>query len=129
VVNEPVVALPEREILYARLLELARDEAERAAGDTRADAQYRLQDYTARYLESLLASKQFPKASAIVAGLPQETRQAMRHRLTPIEIRLAAATQQLGSILRREDIDVEQLKQGRRSATASRRRCLCTPPA
>ena len=112
VANEPVVGTAEREVLYAKLLDLARVEADRAAGDTRSDAQYRLQDYTARYLNSLLASKQFPKAAAIVAALPQEMRRGMQHSLTQIEIRLASATGQIDSILRRDDIDTDQLKQG-----------------
>jgi tetratricopeptide (TPR) repeat protein len=111
VVNDATVAPAEREMLYARLLELARVEADRAAGDSRSDAHYRLQDYTARYLTSLLASRQFPKAAAFLATMPPGVKQAMRQSLIPIEIRLAASTGQIDSILRREDIEPEQLKQ------------------
>ena len=73
----PPSELAEREVLYAKLLDLARVEAERAAGDSRSDSQYRLQDYTARYLSSLITSKQFPKAAAVIAALPQDLRQRM----------------------------------------------------
>ncbi|HYP06633.1 MAG TPA: tetratricopeptide repeat protein [Bryobacteraceae bacterium] len=127
--NNPIFAPGDRELLYAKLLDLARIDAERKAGDARNDAQYRLQDYTARYIASLLDSKQYDKARTVIVALPPETRRSMNYSLTPLEIRLAAATNQIDTILRREDIDTERLKQGaamlrQQGDTASAQRLL-----
>jgi len=112
IADEEIVGVAEREILYAKLLELARREAERRAGDDRNDARWRLQEYELRYLRSLVASKQYAKASASIEALPPDLRDGMAGSgLIPIEIQIAAATGQLDAILKRDDIESEQLKQ------------------
>ena len=60
----------EREILFANMLEQARREAERRAGDARSDARWRLQDFQMRYLRSLLATKQYTEAAEVVRSIP-----------------------------------------------------------
>jgi tetratricopeptide (TPR) repeat protein len=131
VVAEDMVEPAEREILFAKMLDLAQREAERRAGDARNDARWRLQDYQLRYLRALAGTKQYAKAADAIRGIPQDLRESMRAILIPIEIEIGAATGQLDSILQRQDIDLEQLKQAAASLRqsgdlASARRLLDT---
>jgi cellulose synthase operon protein C len=111
IVNEPIVEPAQREVLYARLLDLAQRDADRRAGDARNDARWRLQDYQLRYLRSLLASKQYTKAAASIRNIPSDLREAMHGSIVPIEIEIAATTGGLDSILSREDVSTGQLRQ------------------
>ena len=119
IVNEEIVGPAEREMLYARLLDLARRDAERRAGDARNDARWRLQDYQLRYLRSLLGNKQYTKAAGAIRMIPEDMRESMRIPLIPIEIEIAVATGALDTILKREDVSPEQLKQAAASLTQS----------
>ena len=119
IVSEEIVGPAEREILFANMLEQARREAERRAGDARSDARWRLQDFQMRYLRSLLATKQYTEAAEVVRSIPQDMRESMRGSLIPVEIEIAAAMGRLDSVLGRQDISSEQLRQAAASLRQS----------
>ena len=129
VVNSWGKSFPDREMLYAKMLELAQREAERRAGDARNDAQWRLQEYQLQYLRALVAGKQHARAAESIRLIPAELRESMRGSLIPIEIEIAAATGKLDAILARQDITTEHLRSAAASLrqageTASARRLL-----
>ncbi len=128
IVNEEIVGPDERELLYARLLELAQQDAERRAGDARNDARWRFQDYQLRYLRSLLANRQFDKAGEAIRAIPEDLQASMHGSLIPIQIEVAAAKGELASILERQDVSPDQLRQAaaslRQSGNAASARAL-----
>lgn len=109
IVSEDIIGPAERELIYAKLLDLAQREAERRAGDARNDARWRLQDYQLRYIRALLSAQQYPKATEAIRAIPQDMRQSMS--LVPIELQIAAATKQLDEILKRDDLESDQLRE------------------
>ena len=118
IVNEEIVGPDERELLYARLLELAQQDAERRAGDARNDARWRFQDYQLRYLRSLLANRQFDKAGEAIRAIPEDLQASMHGSLIPIQIEVAAAKGELASILERQDVSARSVEASSRLAQA-----------
>ncbi len=89
------IPLAQRAPIYQRILQFKEDAVAQRAGLEREYAAQELASWQVRWIRYLVRTKQYQAASAAIAALPKETRDAQATTLVPLELRSAA---QLGTL-------------------------------
>lgn len=89
----------QRELVFARILELKQAVFERSEGSQKEEAEEGLRDWQIRWLRFLIAGKQFTRARATLQGLPLPVRERFSTQLVPLDLRIATGEDRLESVL------------------------------
>lgn len=93
------IPIAQRAPIYQRILGLKQNAVGKLDGLERQSAQRGLEFWQERWIRYLVETKQYSAAASAIAVLPQETRDAQRNSLIPLELRAAAKLGTLDSIL------------------------------
>ncbi len=91
------IPLPQRAFIYQRILDSKQDAVSKLTGLERDNAQQDLNSWQVRWIQYLVRTKQYAQASAAIAALPKETRDAQAAALVPLDLRAAAQLSTLDS--------------------------------
>ena len=89
----------QREALFRRMVEAAESKVAQTFGDERRAAQSELDQHRLRWIDHLLATKQFTQAAVVLAGFSDESRENNGQEISPYELRIAAQTGTLDALL------------------------------
>ncbi|HEV2468924.1 MAG TPA: tetratricopeptide repeat protein [Candidatus Sulfotelmatobacter sp.] len=89
------IPVAQRAPIYQRILELKQAEVGKLEGLERENAQQDLDSWRERWIQYLVRAKRYSEAAAAIAALPQETREAQKNSIVPLELETAA---QLGTL-------------------------------
>ncbi len=93
------IPLGQRAPIYQRVLELREGAVGRLDGIERQNAEQELIAWQVRWIQYLIRTKDYAKAAATIAAMPQETRDAQSASLAPLELQVAAQLGTLDSFL------------------------------
>ena len=91
----------QRELVFARILELKQAAAERLEGSQKEEALDALREWQIRWLRFLVEEKQFARARTIFEAVPAPIRERAPADLLPLDLRIAAGEKRLESVLAR----------------------------
>jgi cellulose synthase operon protein C len=86
------VPVPQRVLIYQRILELKENSAPKLEGLARENAVQEQRTWQARYIAFLVREKRYSAAAVAFAALPQEDREVQSSTLLPLELQVAAQT-------------------------------------
>ncbi len=89
------IPLAQHAPIYQRVLESKQESVSKLTGIERDNAQQDLNSWQVRWIQYLVRTRQYSQASATIAALPKETREAQAAALVPLDLRVAA---QLGTL-------------------------------
>ncbi len=97
VVEASWIPLPQRALIYQRILQAKEDAVARAEGLQKEGAQQALRSWQVRWIKYLVATKQYAQAAGAIAALSIESRNAEAVAIVPVELQVAAQTGTLDS--------------------------------
>ncbi len=95
VIDAPWIPLPQRALIYQRILQSKQDALVSLTGLERDNAQQALRSWQVRSIKYLILTKQYASAADAIAALSKETREAESAALVPLDLQVAA---QLGTL-------------------------------
>jgi tetratricopeptide (TPR) repeat protein len=100
IVNAGWVPAEQRESLFDRILELVTADASKAQGNAAKEYQQSIvRDWQLRWVENLIATKQYPRAQQTLDSLAAQGSDEQKQRLAAVQLRLAPLTGTLDSLL------------------------------
>src|SRR4051812_40005304 len=100
VVNAGWVPADQRELLFNRILELVTADASKAQGNAAREYQQSIvRDWQLRWIENLIATKQYARAQQTLDTLLVEGSDEQKQQLVPVQVRLAALAGTLDTLL------------------------------
>jgi tetratricopeptide (TPR) repeat protein len=86
------IPVPQRSLIYQRILELKERSSSKLDGLARDSALQELFTWQARYIAFLIKTKQYSAAAIAIAEMPKETADSQRTALVPLRLQIAAHT-------------------------------------
>src|SRR5581483_9693146 len=99
VVDLSWISMPQRALIYQRILELKEKSLAKLDGLEHQAAQQELSFWQERWIDYLVESNQYALAAKALSALPSETRESQKSSLIPLELRAAVHLGTLDSIL------------------------------